>query len=146
MHSPWFITAAILVGGYSAFIGYLFFVVSEISESGWWIVFSTLLPYSIYSAAGIGGMAFPMVGLPLALVAFFLRKRWWQVGGILAVTLAGALLPASPLFLWAALALFAAVHLVFTILRGRDSLRTLGAGLVLMIAGCTCLGYGLSLQ
>jgi len=73
----------ILQGGYDSRKGVFDQVVTPcncpadlLTDLSYWTIEPSLR--SIYSAAGIGGMAFPMVGLPLALVAFFLRKRWWQ--------------------------------------------------------------------
>lgn len=143
MHNVWFLTAAILLGGHIAFIGYMFWIVAELSESGWWFVFSTLLPFALLLAAATGGFAFPAIGIPLAIVAFFIRKRWWQVFAVLGVSAAGMLLPRDSLLLWVSALVFVAVHVFFGLLRGRDSVRALTTGLVLMCVGSVLLAYGM---
>ena len=145
LHNPWLITGVTMLGGYLAFIGYMFWVVAELSESGWWFIFSTLLPYALFSAAAIGGFALPSVGIPLAILAFFIRKQWWQVLAILLVSGAGAFVPRQPLLIWVSAAVFLGAHLLFATLRGREEARVLIIGVVMMSIGSALFSFGMSL-
>ena len=142
MQNHWLLTAAILVGSHIAFIGYMFWVVSELSASGWWFVFSTVLPCAFLSAAAIGSFAFPAIGIPLAIAAFFLRKRWWQVLVILTLSVAGAFLQREPSLIWVSVAIFVIVHVSFAILRGREAFSSLATGSILMVVGGALLTLG----
>jgi hypothetical protein len=145
LHNPCLVTSLTVLGGYLAIIGYMFWVVAELSESGWWFVFSTLLPYALFSAAGVGGFALPSVGIPVAILAFSLRKRWWQVLSILVVSGAGAFLPRHSLLFPISLAVFVAVHLLFAFLRGREEARSLIIGVVMFFVGSALFELGMTL-
>ena len=126
-------------GAYLLVVGYMFLFVEELSESGWWVIFSTFLPVHIFAAKFSGSGIILAFGIWLALILFFLKKPWRQIVACLLVAVAASVLPLRGLSALPILAAALAVgtHFAFFATAGRGALRQ-------AILGCIILGLGMA--